>query len=66
MGVEDVCVEDVDGVDYEGSRNPRDIPDGQLSVSVVDSAETTHPERQRPRHDDGQQRSEQENGQQLA
>ena len=47
MGMEDVRIEDVERIDDERARDPGDVPDGKLRVSVVGPAEAAEVKRER-------------------
>ena len=54
MGVEDVGVEDVQRIENQRAGDPGDVPDRELSVSVIDSADAPQSKRERIGHDDRQ------------
>ncbi len=54
MRIEDVRVEEMQRVDHDRSRDPRDVPDAELTVAAVDAAETGGVPRQRIREERAQ------------
>ncbi len=54
MRIKNVGVEDVERIEDERPRDPRDVPDRELAVAVVDAADRTEMERERKRQRNGE------------